>query len=112
VALTANEYLDDIIDVSNRLISLLDTYNSMRAEDSVGEVNKAIELMKERQNSLHQLFERFSPKALSTYQDKINVLIHLDKIIIEKANSLHEGTKEKLFSIKKNKKAIITYQNT
>ena len=110
--LTPNECLDDIIDVSNRLIMLLDTYNSTHAEGSVDEANKVIDLMKKRKSSLHQLFEGFSPKTLSANQDKINILAHLDKAIVEKANTLHESIKAELFSIKKNKKAINTYQNT
>ena len=91
---------------------LLDTYNSTPAEGSVDEANKAIDLMKKRKSSLHQLFERFSPKTLSANQDKMNILAHLDKTIVDKANTLHESIKAELFSIKKNKKAINTYQNT
>jgi len=124
VALTAIEVLDNVIDVSERLLKLLDASDVERektVDESVDEsvdqgdknsanTTKLLKLMVIREEKIHQLFEDFSSEELQMHQTKLQAMATLDNQLVEKVNRTQDLAKSKILTLKKNRKAIKLYQ--
>lgn len=120
MALTAIEVLDNVIDVSERLLKLLDASDVERektVDESVdqGDKNSAnttklLKLMVIREEKIHQLFEDFSSEELQMHQTKLQAMATLDNQLVEKVNRTQDLAKSKILTLKKNRKAIKLYQ--
>jgi hypothetical protein len=120
VALTAKETLIDIIDVSKTLLQRLDT-SSLESKQSIPEqlnqdsqnqvaTKELLNLMAEREENIHQLFEYFSHDELQMHLQQLQTMALLDRQLIEKVNCVQKSAKSTILTLKKNKKAISLYQ--
>tara|TARA_R110000744_G_scaffold209762_7_gene328750 strand:+ start:847 stop:1215 length:369 start_codon:yes stop_codon:yes gene_type:complete len=120
VALTAIEIIDNVIDVSERLLKLLDA-SDMERERPVSELadqdnkisantTKLLKLMVIREEKIHQLFKDFSSEELQINQVKLQAISVLDIQLVEKVNRTQNSAKSKILALKKNRKAINLYQ--
>ncbi len=112
-ALTA---LNEIIDASEMLIKLLDASivdgtDSPGAREQVQDTNnKLLALMKKREQKIHFLFDEFNAEKLQIHLEKIQSMTILDKQLIDKVNNTQRNAKSNILTLKKNRKAIRTYQ--
>lgn len=112
-ALTA---LNEIIDASEMLIKLLDasivdgTDTPSTSEQVQNTNNKLLALMKKREQKIHFLFDEFNTEKLQVHLEKIQSMTILDKQLIDKVNSTQRKAKSNILALKKNRKAIHTYQ--
>lgn len=120
MALTAIEIIDNVIDVSERLLKLLDA-SDMERERPVSELadqdnkisantTKLLKLMVIREEKIHQLFKDFSSEELQINQVKLQAISVLDIQLVEKVNRTQNSAKSKILALKKNRKAINLYQ--
>ncbi|MFT6918676.1 MAG: hypothetical protein ACJA2G_001295 [Cognaticolwellia sp.] len=124
MALTAIENLTDIIEVSKVLLKLLDTADiqdqsenkksiaESASYDNGQQINtaKLLTLIKNREEKIYQLFERFSPEELRLHLAQLQTMATLDSQLIEKVNRTQQSAKSEILTLKKNKKAINLYQ--
>ena len=120
MALTAVETLDEIIDVSELLLKQLDAsgiadekstlaLNSQEGEASPETVN-LMSLIAQREKSIHHLFESFTAEELQLHALKLQTLASLDNQLVNKVNSTQRSAKSEILKLKKNRKAINSYQ--
>lgn len=103
--------IQQVIDVSNELIASLDTRDFAVVKDSTSTEDKELLFtMEKREKLIHQLFENFDAKTLELYASDLTRISILDKQLVIKISSAQKVTKSIVLQMKKNKKAINTYQ--
>lgn len=120
MALKAVEYLDDINDVSTRLLKLLDTSALVPEQTKEVQANQALTfadntkklltLMAVREEKIYQLFDQFSYDELQNYQEQLQTMGTLDNLLIDTVNQSQKSAKSNIIKLKKNRKAIDIYQ--
>jgi|TARA_B110000211_G_C14092475_1_gene559998 hypothetical protein len=120
VALSAVEIIDEVIEVSELLLTLLDTSGiedesaklalNNTADETSPETANLLSLIAQREKSIYQLFESFTAEELQLHALKLQTLANLDNQLVNKVNSTQRSAKSEILQLKKNRKAINLYQ--
>lgn len=114
----ALEILTNIIDLSNMLLKLLDnsklefdsSQNDLAKQESDADIKNVLAVMAVREEKIHHIFNSFSHEQLLSYKEELQLVARLDLQVVNKVNISHTSAKSKILTLKKNKKAINTYQ--
>ncbi len=103
----APKLLGDIIEVSLQLLERLSLDINIEQEDSEKDL---LGLTSERDKQIKLLFSTYSQDTLIEYKELLSQMSELDLILLDKSTELKNALANQCIELKKNKKAVHSYQ--
>lgn len=82
----------------------------MPEQESDADTTEILALMAIREEKIHYIFDSFSQEQLLLHIEKLQLVASLDLQLVNKVNTSHTSAKSKILTLRKNKKAINSYQ--